>query len=206
MRTKFKRWAVDYLDDNPRIMLNIDNTNPFLKGFPLEIEIGSGKGDFIIDKARRHPDTHYLAVEKVKTVAGMMAKKLDEENIENVKVLPLDIATIFEQIEKGSIDKIYLNFSDPWPKKKHAKRRLTYISFLEQYYEMLKDNCYLNIKTDNDSLYEFTLEEITKSKFTLVKEEFDYIFEEDDSMSEYERKFREKGNKIHRIILKKEGK
>ena len=183
MRTKFKRWAVDYLDDNPRIMLNIDSNNPFLKGFPLEIEIGSGKGDFIIDKARRHPDTHYLAVEKVKTVA-----------------------TIFEQIEKGSIDKIYLNFSDPWPKKKHAKRRLTYISFLEQYYEMLKDNCYLNIKTDNDLLYEFTLEEITKSKFTLVKEEFDYIFEEDDSMSEYERKFREKGNKIHRIILKKEGK
>ncbi len=204
MRTKFKRWAVDYLIEHPdRVINEIDFTNPFFDD-TLEVEIGSGKGDFIIQKARMNPNVHFLAIEKVRTVAGMMAKKLDDEVIDNVRVVPLDIATIFESFKKESINKIYLNFSDPWPKKKHAKRRLTYISFLENYYSLLKNNSYLIIKTDNDSLYDFSLEQIELSKFTLVKAEFDYIFESDDAMSEYEKKFREVGNKIHRIILKKE--
>lgn len=206
MRTKYKRWAVDYLDDNPeRVITSINLKDKFFKA-PLEIEIGSGKGDFIIGKAIKNPKIHYLAIEKVKTVAGMMAKKLDDEEIPNVKVVPLDIVEVFDSLKDDSLNKIYLNFSDPWPKKKHAKRRLTYITFLNRYYSLLKPGSLLVIKTDNDSLYEFTLEQVELSLFTLVKAEFDYVFEEDDSMSEYEKKFRELGNKIHRIILKKEGK
>ena len=205
MRTKYKQWAVDYLEIHPELVINeLKEDDPFLSGHPLEMEIGSGKGDFIFSLASRNPNVHYLAIEKIKTVAGMMAKKLSDNDIQNVKVIPLDVEVILSIIPKGSVDKIYLNFSDPWPKKRHTKRRLTYITFLNRYYEILKSEARLIIKTDNDSLYEFTLEEIQNSKFKLIHHEFDYKFDEvNDAMSEYERKFREKRNPIHRIILEK---
>ncbi len=205
MRTKYKQWAVDYLKDHLDIVLDkIDYNDPFFK--EIEIEIGSGKGDFILSLASRNPNTNYLAIEKVKTVAGMMAKKVVESELNNVRVIAEDVEVLLGQLKENSVNKIYLNFSDPWPKKRHEKRRLTHINFLNKYYHVLKEGSFVVIKTDNDSLYEYTLEVIPTSKFTLMKNEIDYIFEEDDAMSEYEAKFRAKGNKIHRIILKKEGK
>ncbi len=204
MRTKYKKWAVDYLSLHPEIVKEEINLKDEFYNSPLEIEIGSGKGDFIIGLASKHPDVHYMAIEKIQTVAGMMAKKIVEAELKNIYVIPLDVEVILASLPKGSINKLYLNFSDPWPKKRHTKRRLTYIKFLERYYELLKDDSYINIKTDNDSLYEFTLEEITKTKFKLIKSEFDYKFDEiNDSMSEYERKFRIQNKPIHRIVLQK---
>ena len=204
MRTRYKQWAVDYLENNPNIVIDkLDLKSDFFKR-PISIEIGSGKGEFIYDLAKMNPDHHFLAVERNQTVAGMMAKKLNEDEIKNVLVCPLDIAKLFEQIPDEFFDDIYLNFSDPWPKKKHAKRRLTFITFLEQYYKLLKSGGHIYIKTDNDGLYEFTLEEIEKTKFHLELKEFDYQFDEaHDAMTGYERKFREMGQPIHRIILKK---
>ena len=205
MRTKYKQWAVDYLVEHPEMVMNELNLNDsFLHAKHLEIEIGSGKGDFIFSLATRNPSINYLAVEKIKTVAGMMAKKLVDNDVKNVRVIPLDVEILLATLPKESVDKIYLNFSDPWPKKRHYKRRLTYITFLNRCYDLLKDGSLVVIKTDNDSLYEFTLEQVGESKFKMITYEVDYKFDEtSDAMSEYEAKFRQLGNPIHRIILKK---
>lgn len=205
MRAKYRQWAVDYLDLHPEVVLEkIDFDNTFFTSKPIRFEIGSGKGDFIIEKARQNPNVNFLAIEKVRTIAGMLAKKINEEEITNVKVFPNDFALIANEICEGFVDEIYLNFVDPWPKKRHAKRRLTFITFLNQYYRILKKDGLLIFKSDNTGLYEFTCEELKQTKFKVILEEENYIFDEkNDAMTEYERKFRELGQHIHRIIVKK---
>ena len=205
MRTKYKLWAVDYVEDHPEIALpKIDTKSKYFQEKPVIFEIGSGKGDFIAAISLAHPEYNYLAVERVKTVAGMMCKKLVDQGNENVKVFPWNAEIIFESVEDNFVHSIYLNFSDPWPKKKHEKRRLTYISFLEQYYRMLRKGGRLYIKTDNDSLYEYTREEIKLTKFKVISDEENYEFDsETDFITEYENKFRSVGKSIHRIILEK---
>ena len=204
MRTKFKPWAVSYLKEHQEIILDDieKHQNFFVK--EIYIEIGSGKGDFILGMSRLYPDINFIAIEKVESVAGVMAKKIVDNDIKNVLIYPGDIVNLFSSLKDKSIGKIFLNFSDPWPKKKHAKRRLTFIKFLNEYYRLLKDDGELIFKSDNDGLYEFSLEEIKLSKFKLIDYTFDYIFDDQcDAMSEYEKKFREKGQKIHRFVLRK---
>ena len=205
MRTKYKQWAVDYVDEHPEIALQkIDLKTDFFCKKPVIFEIGSGKGDFIAAISLAHPEFNYLAVERVKTVAGMMCKKLVEQGNDNVKVFPWNVELLFDQIENGFVHSIYLNFSDPWPKKKHEKRRLTYLTFLEQYYRILRKGGKLYFKSDNDSLYEYTREEIKLTKFKIISDEENYEFDsETDFITEYENKFRTVGKSIHRIILEK---
>ena len=205
MRTKYRQWAVDYLDEHPEIVLaSINFEDDFFTKKPLRMEIGSGKGDFIVNIAKANPEISYLAVEKVKTVAGIMAKKIADEEVLNVKVFANDIGIIFSEIKDNSVDEIYLNFVDPWPKKRHEKRRLTFHKFLEQYYRILKPNGKLIFKSDNDGLFAFSVEEIANSKFKtlLVEEKYDFD-PSSDAMTEYETKFRNKGQNIHRIIAQK---
>ena len=205
MRTKYKQWAVDYVDLHQEIALvKFDKNDNFFKEKPVIFEIGSGKGDFIAAISLAHPEYNYLAIEKVKTVAGMMCKKLVDQGNENVKVFPWSAELIFEEIDEGFVHSIYLNFSDPWPKKKHEKRRLTYISFLEQYYRILRKGGRLYFKTDNDDLYIYTREELLLTKFKVISDEEYYEFDsETDYITEYENKFRSVGKSIHRIILEK---
>lgn len=205
MRTKYKQWAVDYVDQHPEIAIQkIDLKNDFFQEKPVIFEIGAGKGDFIAAISLAHPKYNYLAIERVKTVAGMMSKKLVEQGNKNVMVFPWNAELIFDEIEEGFVHSIYLNFSDPWPKKKHEKRRLTFITFLEQYYRILKKGGRLYFKSDNDSLYEYTKEEIKLTKFKVVSDEENYQFDsETDFITEYENKFRSVGKSIHRIILEK---
>ncbi|MDY5669539.1 MAG: tRNA (guanosine(46)-N7)-methyltransferase TrmB [Bacilli bacterium] len=204
MRTKFKPWAVSYLKEHQEIILDDIEKHQNFFAKEIYIEIGSGKGDFILGMSRLYPDINFIAIEKVESVAGVMAKKIVDNDIKNVLIYPGDIVNLFSSLKDKSIGKIFLNFSDPWPKKKHAKRRLTFIKFLNEYYRLLKDYGELIFKSDNDGLYEFSLEEIKLSKFNLIDHTFDYIFDDKcDAMSEYEKKFREKGQKIHRFVLKK---
>lgn len=204
MRTKFKPWAVSYLKEHQEIILDDIEKHQNFFAKEIYIEIGSGKGDFILGMSRLYPDINFIAIEKVESVAGVMAKKIVDNDIKNVLIYPGDIVNLFSSLKDKSIGKIFLNFSDPWPKKKHAKRRLTFIKFLNEYYRLLKDDGELIFKSDNDGLYEFSLEEIKLSKFNLIDYIFDYIFDDRcDAMSEYEKKFREKGQKIHRFVLKK---
>ena len=205
MRTKYKQWAVDYVDEHPEIALQkFEQNDNFFQEKPVIFEIGSGKGDFIAAISLAHPEYNYLAIEKVKTVAGMMCRKLVEQGNANVKVFPWSTELIFESVDEGFVHSIYLNFSDPWPKKKHEKRRLTFISFLEQYYRILRKGGRLYFKTDNDELYLYTKDEIQLTKFKVVSDEENYKFDPDtDFITEYENKFRSVGKSIHRIILEK---
>ena len=205
MRTKYKQWAVDYVDEHPEIALQkIDLDSDFFKEKPVIFEVGSGKGDFIAAISLAHPEFNYLGIERVKTVAGMMCRKLVEQGNENVKVFPWNVELLFDQVDDGFVYSIYLNHADPWPKKKHEKRRLTYVSFLEQYYRILRKGGRLYFKTDNDFLYQYTREEIKLTKFKLISDEEDYEFDaETDFITEYENKFRTAGKSIHRMILEK---
>lgn len=206
MRTKYKQWAVDYLAEHPEIVIQkINLDEDFYKGKKVYIEIGSGKGDFLISEASKHPDIIYIGIERVKTVAGIFAKKAQELGLINLKVAPLDVEVTFSSLPTNSIDELYLNFSDPWPKARHEKRRLTYKTKLDEYYRILKKGGLLKFKTDNDSLYEYsTKESMPNSKFKILLDEENYVFDAaNDSMSEYEKKFRELGHHIHRVILEK---
>ena len=203
MRTKYKKWAVDYIKDHPEIILHDENISSYLDK-KLNIEIGSGKGDFIIGMALSHKDEFFIAVEKISSVGGIAAKKMNELHLPNALLYPSDVVNLFSLLPDNSINNIYVNFSDPWPKKRHEKRRLTYIKFLNEYYRILKPNGYLIFKSDNDDLYQYSLEEITLSPFKLISKDDDYQLLSDDVETEYEHKFRSLGNKIHRFILRKE--
>ena len=205
MRNKYRQWAVDYLDLHPEVVLKkVNFEDEFFKTSKLVFEIGSGKGDFIVAISKENPDVHYLAVEKVPTVAGIMSKKIVDEGIQNVKVFANDVFLLFDQIKDETVDIIYLNFVDPWPKKRHEKRRLTFPKFLEQYYRILKKDGLLIFKSDNDGLYEYTIEVLEQTKFVLLENLENYEFNPtNDAMTEYERKFRNVNKSIHRIVVKK---
>ena len=203
MRTKYKKWAVDYIKDHPEIILHDENISSYLDK-KLNIEIGSGKGDLLIGMALSHADEFFIAVEKISSVGGIAAKKMNELHLPNALLYPSDVVNLFSLLPDNSINNIYLNFSDPWPKNRHEKRRLTYIKFLNEYYRILKPNGYLIFKSDNDDLYQYSLEEITLSPFKLISKDDDYQLLSDDVETEYEHKFRSLGNKIHRFILRKE--
>lgn len=205
MRVKYKPWAVQYLVDHPEVAKEkFDPNDDFFKAPKIALEIGSGKGDFILTLAKRNPDTHYVSVEVIRSVAGVLAKKIVDNKMDNILLYPIDIEFLFEAIPDGFFDVIYLNFSDPWPKKKHAKRRLTFHKFLDQYHRLLKDNGKVIFKTDNTGLYEFSMEEFKNSKFINISFIDDYVFDEtNDAMTEYETKFRAEGKIIHKIIAQR---
>ncbi len=205
MRGRFKKWASPFLEEHNELVLkNIDPNDPFFQNEKLHLEVGSGKGDFVIGMAKKHPDVNFLAIEREVSIAGIMAKKIVESTLSNIRVINGDFDVLLPELEKLRFDTIYLNFSDPWPKKRHEKRRLTHVKRLEEFSKLLKDDGEMRIKTDNDSLYAFTLEQIPLSPFEMYLNEEDYKFdEENDVASEYERNFRSVGKSIHRILMKK---
>ena len=159
---------------------------------PIRIEIGCGKGDFIVGTAAKEPDVNFLAIERVSDVLVMAAEKIKESGLSNIRVCCIDAKELAEIFEEGSIDRIYLNFSDPWPKSKHYKRRLTYRSFLEIYKKILKDDGAIFFKTDNRGLFDFSLEEFEAFGMRMEKLTFDLHnseYMEGNVMTEYERRF-----------------
>ena len=213
MRLRNKPWAEPFLEENEDLVLKFDEDlkdsffDIFQNNNSLNLEIGTGKGDFIKELARLNPDKNYIGVEKYSTVLAIAAKKIkNEEDIKNVRLMCYDAGEIELVFNYETLDCIYLNFSDPWPKARHAKRRLTYKTFLDKYYDLLKKGGKIIMKTDNLGLFEYSLESIKEhGKFKLVEYTFDYEFDSlNDGMSEYERKFREIGTKINRLVCVKE--
>lgn len=182
----------------------IEAADPFFEG-PLLLEIGSGKGDFLLSLAQRYPARHFLALEKDVSICGIFAKKVLGADLQNIRLICGDFDAVKEELKSLRFSTIYLNFSDPWPKKRHEKRRLTTQGRLEEYLSLLIEGGLLRIKTDNDILYAFTQEEIAKvSGYEVLIDESSYEFDEnEDAMSEYEKNFREQDKPIHRIIAKK---
>ena len=204
MRGRFKAWAAPYLQEHPEFALaKIDPADPFFASKPLYLEIGIGKGDFIVGMAELQPG-HYLGLEKDVSVLGMAGKKIEASGLTNVRIMGIDFDAVYEDLKAFEFDAIYLNFSDPWPKKKHAKRRLTFAPRLKKMADLLGKTGKIIIKTDNVGLYEFSLEQIELTDYRLVNKTEDYVFDETkDVQSEYERLFRSKGQPIYRIELAK---
>ena len=169
--------------------------------FPAELEIGCGKGAFILGCAKRYPDRNFVAMEKISDVILLAAEKLKAENIQNVKLINADASRLQEFFPDGSVSRIYLNFSDPWPKDRHAKRRLTSHEFLARYEKILKKDGTLEFKTDNKDLFDFSLEEMKNAEgweltaFTYDLHH-DVVLSEGNVMTEYEEKFSSIGNPI----------
>jgi len=152
---------------------------------PIEIEIGTGKGKFIISLAQDNPNINYIGIEKYDTPLVGAVKKLEELDLPNLKLICFDAFNINE-IFDHEIDKIYLNFSDPWPKKRHAKRRLSSKVFLDKYESLFKDEKRIQMKTDNDDLYEYSMESFISEGYEVIKTDTSYL---DKYTTEYEDKF-----------------
>ena len=166
----------------------------------IEIEIGMGKGKFIISKAINNPNINYIGIEKYDSPLVSAVKKLEELDIPNLKLICFDASNINDIFER-EISKIYLNFSDPWPKKRHAKRRLTSPNFLEKYDKIFKDKKDIEMKTDNDELYEYSSLTLLDNGFEIIKTDTNYL---DEYRTEYEDKFISLGKNINYIhVVKK---
>ena len=174
---------------------------------PIRIEIGMGKGQFIYELAKLNPNINYVGIEKYSSVLIRAIQKMEEEPLDNLIFIRMDAEEITDVFEKGEVDRIYLNFSDPWPKDRHAKRRLESRQFLARYKEILKSEGLIEFKTDNNDLFEFALEEIDEKDWILVAStrnlHADAKLNEGNIMTEYEAKFSAAGNPINKYILQR---
>lgn len=168
---------------------------------PIHIEIGCGKGRFITQLAIQNPDINYIAVEKVEDVLVMAMEKAAEAEIKNLLFIDMDANKIEEIFEKGEIERIYLNFSDPWKKNKQAKRRLTHKNFLDKYKNVLNVGDWIFFKTDNKALFEFSLNSFADNDFKMRNITLDLHNSkfEGNIMTEYEQRFFEQGMPIYRV-------
>lgn len=176
----------------------------FSNDHPLHIEIGMGKGQFIMSLAKEHPDINYIGIERYTSVLLRALQKMELEPLDNLKFLCIDAATLPDIFAAGEVDKIYLNFSDPWPKDRHAKRRLTSRTFLERYNAILAPEGHIEFKTDNRGLFDFSLEEIPQAGWKIDAYTFDLhhdnAMNQGNIMTEYEEKFSSLGNPICKLI------
>lgn len=177
---------------------------------PIHIEIGMGKGQFLLTLAKRNPDINYIGIERYSSVLLRALEKIDTEEfceLTNVRFICMDAMELPEVFEKNEVDKIYLNFSDPWPKARHAKRRLTSTQFLAQYDKVLTPEGVVEFKTDNSLLFDFSLEQVEEAGWELLGVTFDLHHDEKmnigNIMTEYEEKFSSMGNPIHKLIAKR---
>ena len=201
MRTKFKAWAEPYIREHPEIALSDEELNK-LDGFCLEI--GSGKGDFLVQMATKFPNLSFLGVERNVTCAGFSAKKIVESKLENIKFLWSDIINVTPKLKDESVNYIFLNFSDPWPKRRHVKRRLTSDLFLKEYQRILKKDGKLIFKTDNTELFNFSIEKLENNGFKIIFKTDTYMGEDEfDACTEYEAWFRNEHTPIHRMVVMK---
>ena len=171
---------------------------------PVHIEIGMGKGRFITTLASMNPDINYVGIEKYSSVLLRAVEKQDELNLPNLRFIRMDAENITSVFGKEEVDRIYLNFSDPWPKDRHAKRRLTSRQFFARYNEILKSTGRVEFKTDNRPLFDFSVEEVNEAGWKLSVCTYDLHNDEKlmegNVMTEYEERFSSQGNPICKLV------
>ena len=169
----------------------------------LHVELGTGKGDFITQIAERHPQINFLGLEVEPTVVLAAARKVREKNLSNVRLAVFDINRVEEIFAEGEVSRLYINFCDPWHKKRHAKRRLTHVRFLEMYRKILRAGGEIFFKTDNRALFDFSLEQFKLAGLDVSEINFDLHADEpqENIRTEYENKFSALGVKINRCVV-----
>ena len=177
----------------------------FEKPAPIRIEIGMGKGRFLHELALQNPDINYIGIEKYSAVLLRAVQKMEEDPKPNLRCVRMDAETIADVFAPGEVDRIYLNFSDPWPKDRHAKRRLPSREFLARYDKILVDGGRIEFKTDNRILFDWAVEQLedTKWKADLITYDLhaDPALLEGNVMTEYEERFSSMGNPICKYII-----
>ncbi len=172
---------------------------------PIHIEIGMGKGRFMMDLAEANPEINHIGIEKYSTVLLRAVQKMEAHELPNLRLIRMEAEEICEVFDRGEVAKIYLNFSDPWPKDRHAKRRLPSRQFLARYHEILAADGRIEFKTDNVDLFDFALEEVKPAgwKFEAVTRDLhhDKEMSAGNIMTEYEEKFSAMGNPIYKYII-----
>lgn len=210
MRLKKKPWGEQILQEySEYLILAYELDEPkfqnFLKHPKLVLEIGAGKGDFALQMAKKYPDIHFVAIEMQSMALAYALRKIQDEKIENLLFVNVDAHFLFEKLYDYKFETIFLNFSDPWPKKRQNKRRLTYPTMLKEYYNILKDDGKLIFKSDNDVLFNDSVEYLKESQFKLIDITYDYDgLDPYDALTEYESRFRNLNVPIKRFIVGKE--
>lgn len=179
----------------------------FVNKNPIHIEIGMGKGRFILNMAKEHPEINFIGIERYSSVLLRAVEKFDSEEfreLQNIRFICMDARNIADAFAEGEVEKIYLNFSDPWPKARHAKRRLTSVEFLERYEKVLPHGGTVEFKTDNTALFNFSVEQIKEAGWMLEAFTYDLHHNEEmnrgNIMTEYEDRFSRRGNPINKLI------
>ena len=202
MRMRKKKWVSSFLENEEEYLCKEIDLKKIDKD--IHLEIGMGMGDFITNSAKNNPNNFYIGLEKDETCVARSIKKAQELELDNLKILLEDANHLQEIFEANTISYIYLLFSDPWPKKRYHKRRLTYPNFLNIYYDLLKDNGILIYKSDNDDFFNDTKEYIKESKFKILEIDDDYHkIKRDDILTGYENKFINENKNINYIKLLK---
>ena len=177
----------------------------FEKEQPIRIEIGMGKGRFIMQMAEENPEINFIGIEKYSSVLLRAIQKMEQNELPNLRFIRMDAEDITEVFEKGEVERIYLNFSDPWPKDRHAKRRLPSKEFLKRYDEILKKDGVIEFKTDNRELFDFAVEQLEpagwKAEVITYDLHHDPVLCEGNIMTEYEEKFSSMGNPICKYVI-----
>lgn len=207
MRLRAKPKALGVLRQNQHIIVFRPETKKgewryfFCNDRPLHVELATGKGQFIVENALRNPEINYIGIDSKHEVLYMALKKVLNKNVKNVALLPFNIENIEEVFDKQEVDLLYINFCDPWPKSRHAKRRLTNRRFLEKYKLFLKEGAQIIFKTDNRALFDYSIEEFNEANLSIESITYDLEAEKDieNIPTEYEMKFMEKGVKINRL-------
>nr|WP_178632792.1 tRNA (guanosine(46)-N7)-methyltransferase TrmB [uncultured Mediterraneibacter sp.] len=177
---------------------------------PLYIEIGMGKGQFILNMAKKYPEVNFIGIERYSSVLLRALEKFDTEEYQeltNIRFVCMDAREVENVFAPEEVDKIFLNFSDPWPKARHAKRRLTSTEFLARYEKVLHEGGVVEFKTDNTELFNFSLEQVEEAGWNLLAHTYDLHHHEEmnkgNIMTEYEEKFSQKGNPINKMIAQR---
>ncbi|MDR3189994.1 MAG: tRNA (guanosine(46)-N7)-methyltransferase TrmB [Lactobacillaceae bacterium] len=216
MRLRNKKWATNWLDEHSELVINQERATGlqgnwgtiFDQAQPIHVEIGTGKGQFIIGMAKKYPEINFIGMEIQESAVAVAARKADEDELPlpNLKFIFGDGAGVETYFSKGEIAKIYLNFSDPWPKTRHESRRLTYKSFLQGYQSVLPQGGELEFKTDNRGLFEYSLYSFAQFGIKFQADGISLNLHDDaDKMvdnveTEYEQKFSELGFPIYKFV------
>lgn len=202
MRLRNVKNANDIVNNSNYVLKDVEEEgfsleDVFQNNNPIHLEIGMGKGDFLREMALTHKDINFIGLEKYESVLVRAIEKVKDLDIPNLKFICTDALNV-DKIFNHSIETLYLNFSDPWPKNKHAKRRLTSPLFLEKYESIFKDNPHIIQKTDNIGLFAYSLMSLSQNGYTLNRVSLDLASEDiPNVLTEYEKKFRELGFKIN---------
>ena len=197
--------ASDFVITEPEKYKGCWKSKVFTNDNPIHTEIGMGKGKFITTLAAMNPGINYVGIEKYSSVLIRAIEKAQADSLPNLKFIRMDAEDIEDIFAKDEISRIYLNFSDPWPKDRHAKRRLPSRRFLGRFANILEDGGVIEFKTDNRELFDFALDEIEPAGWKLVSSTFDlhndFKMNEGNIMTEYEEKFSSMGNPICKYII-----